>query len=92
MSYDGPGVYRHYKGPLYDVLDVAEHESTGQRFVIYKSRSLTHNAERLARGAGLIARPLTIEDCLAQSAQNPFNAPLTVGGEPIERFEKVDEP
>lgn len=91
MSYNGPGVYRHYKGGLFDAVGVAEHESTGQRFIIYKSRSIEYNAERLARGADLIARPADIEDCLPQSAHDPFNAPLAIGGVPVERFEKIDE-
>ncbi|MEX0740727.1 MAG: DUF1653 domain-containing protein [Pseudohongiella sp.] len=31
-----PGVYRHYKGPLYDVIGVARHSETGESLVVYR--------------------------------------------------------
>ena len=31
------GVYRHYRGGLYQVLGVAEHSETGERVVVYVS-------------------------------------------------------
>ena len=30
------GVYRHYKGNLYDVIGVATHSETGERLVVYR--------------------------------------------------------
>lgn len=30
-----PGIYRHYKGPLYEVVDVARHSETEEEFVVY---------------------------------------------------------
>ncbi len=30
-----PGYYRHYKGTIYYVVAVAQHESTGESLVIY---------------------------------------------------------
>ena len=30
-----PGLYQHYKGPLYKVLDVARHSETGEWLVVY---------------------------------------------------------
>lgn len=30
-----PGTYRHYKGPLYEVVDVARHSETEEEFVVY---------------------------------------------------------
>ncbi|MDO8499722.1 MAG: DUF1653 domain-containing protein [bacterium] len=33
-----PGIYRHYKGGLYDAMFVARTEATGEEQVIYKSR------------------------------------------------------
>lgn len=31
------GVYRHFKGNNYQVLDIAEHSETGELFVVYKA-------------------------------------------------------
>lgn len=31
-----PGVYRHYKGPLYDVIGVARHSETEELLVVYR--------------------------------------------------------
>lgn len=32
-----PGIYRHYKGPLYEVLDVARHSETEEPLVVYRA-------------------------------------------------------
>lgn len=32
-----PGIYRHYKGQLYEVLDVAQHSETEERVVVYRA-------------------------------------------------------
>ena len=45
------GTYRHYKGPLYDVLGVAQHSETGEWLVVYRPQY----GER-----GLWVRPLTM--------------------------------
>lgn len=31
------GKYRHYKGPLYEVIDVARHSETEEEMVVYKT-------------------------------------------------------
>ncbi len=31
------GVYRHYKGPLYEVIGLARHSETEEVFVMYRS-------------------------------------------------------
>lgn len=31
-----PGVYRHYKGKLYDVIGIATHSESGERLVVYR--------------------------------------------------------
>lgn len=32
-----PGRYRHYKGPEYEVLEVARHSETEEEFVVYRA-------------------------------------------------------
>lgn len=32
-----PGLYEHYKGKVYEVIDVGEHTETGEELVIYRS-------------------------------------------------------
>ena len=32
-----PGIYRHYKGQHYEVLDVATHTETNEDFVVYRA-------------------------------------------------------
>jgi hypothetical protein len=31
-----PGCYRHYKGNLYEVIDVAKHSETEEKLVVYR--------------------------------------------------------
>ena len=31
------GIYRHFKGNEYEVIDIAEHTETGEMFVVYKA-------------------------------------------------------
>jgi hypothetical protein len=31
------GVYRHYKGPLYEVLGLAQHSETEEQLVVYRT-------------------------------------------------------
>jgi hypothetical protein len=62
MPYEGPGIYRHYKGGFYRVIGIAEHESNGTRLVIYHSYNIEHDISQATRGNNFIARPLNAED------------------------------
>ena len=46
-----PGTYRHYKGNLYEVLDVATHSETEEQLVVYRA---------LYGDRGLWVRPLAM--------------------------------
>ena len=46
-----PGTYRHYKGNLYEVLDVARHSETEEQLVVYRA---------LYGERGLWVRPLAM--------------------------------
>lgn len=85
--YDGPGIYRHYKGGYYRVLGVAKHESDGFCTVIYHSYSVEHDLDRWMEGADYVARPLNREDGI-----DPFNEMVPQTNFPpdfLPRFQKV---
>jgi len=46
-----PGIYQHYKGPYYRVMDVARHSETEEELVIYRA---------LYGEKGMWARPLSM--------------------------------
>ena len=46
-----PGIYRHYKGPLYEVTGVAHHSESEEALVVYRA---------LYGDYGLWVRPLTM--------------------------------
>ena len=84
--YDGPGIYRHYKGGYYRVLGVAKHESDGKKLVIYHSYSVDHDMDRWMDGVDWVARPLNAED-----GPDPFNEMVPQRNFPpdfLPRFEK----
>ena len=43
------GIYRHFKGPKYKVINIAQHTETGEKLVIYIS---------LGVGGSVYARPI----------------------------------
>lgn len=60
-----PGRYRHFKGGEYELLSVAEHTETGERFVVYFSiadpdtvwiRPLVMFTEHVQRPGGVLPR------------------------------------
>ena len=48
-----PGLYRHYKGKVYDVIGIARHSETLEELVVYKA---TYQEE----GKNLWVRPRTM--------------------------------
>jgi len=84
MSYEGPGIYRHYKGGHYRVIGVAKHESTGAKGVIYHSYSVNHDLSRWMAGIDFVIRPLNAED-----GDDPFNSIVELGELRLERFTKI---
>lgn len=74
IYYEGPGLYAHYKGGVYYVLGVAEHESdtredgTPVQLVVYISLSKDHQLDRHERGADFVLRPYGPHDGV-----DPFN-------------------
>lgn len=51
MSALQAGIYRHYKGNLYHVMEVARHSETGEKLVVYRT---------LYGDFGLWVRPLAM--------------------------------
>lgn len=68
------GVYRHYKGGLYELVDIACHTETLEWYVVYRSYA------RKERGLPSVwVRPY-----------NMFVETVKPGGKTVQRFEKVD--
>ena len=59
-----PGTYRHYKGGLYEVIDVARHSETEEQLVVYRP---------LYGERGLWVRPLEMftETMMVDGAERP---------------------
>ncbi|TNF36627.1 MAG: DUF1653 domain-containing protein [Gammaproteobacteria bacterium] len=54
-----PGIYRHYKGQLYQVYEVARHSETLQALVVY--RPLYGEMALWVRPYGMFVETLTID-------------------------------
>lgn len=68
------GIYRHYKGNLYEVIGVAIHSETLENMVVYQSLYETSDYPKHT----LWVRPAMM-----------FEETVTVDGKPVKRFEKV---
>ena len=51
------GIYKHYKGNMYEVLDVATHSETLEKMVVYKA---------LYGDGGVWVRPISMWDELVE--------------------------
>ena len=51
------GIYKHYKGHMYEVLDVATHSETLEKMVVYKA---------LYGDGGVWVRPISMWDELVE--------------------------
>lgn len=57
-----PGLYRHYKGNRYEVIDLVRHSETEEEMVLYRALYGEH---------GLWVRPLTMfEECVEVNGAN----------------------
>lgn len=57
------GVYRHYKGNLYEVIGIAKHSETEEELVVYRA---------LYGEYGLWVRPLEMFDGFTDDGQKRF--------------------
>jgi hypothetical protein len=69
------GTYRHYKGKLYEVIDVARHSETLEELVVYRTLYTNENGEQT-----LWVRPLRM-----------FTEEVQLEGKTVPRFEPVAE-
>lgn len=67
------GIYEHYKGNRYKVMDVARHSETEEWMVIYKTLHKTGSGEE-----SLWVRPLTM-----------FTEQVSINGRDVPRFRFV---
>lgn len=58
MPYDGPGVYRHYKGGTYRVLGMVLNENNKQPMVLYHDTLLLKDEVFMAPPGRVWVRPL----------------------------------
>jgi len=58
-----PGIYAHYKGREYEVIDVATHSETEEKMVVYKA---------LYGDYGLWVRPFAMFDELMSDGRKRF--------------------
>lgn len=70
------GLYKHYKGNLYEVIGIAHHSETLEELVVYKA---LYDTPDFGYGA-IWVRPLSM-----------FNETVVVDGVEVKRFEKVSQ-
>ena len=72
------GVYKHYKGQLYEVIDVALHTETYEKMVVYKALYETPDLTEEYGQEPLFVRPYEM-----------FVGRVEVDGFEVSRFKKV---
>ncbi len=74
------GVYRHYKGNLYEVIGLAKHSETGEKMVVYQA---LYNSPELKEEYGI--RPMFVRPF------SMFIEKVQVGGKVSPRFALVED-
>lgn len=59
QNHPKPGLYRHYKGQLYQVLEPCRHSETGEYLIIYRAMYGEHNL--WVRPAGMFSETVIVE-------------------------------
>jgi hypothetical protein len=72
------GIYKHFRGNLYMVLDIARHSETEEEHVVY--RALYKSSSKHGEGNSLWIRPLSM-----------FDEVIERDGKTVKRFEFVEE-
>ncbi len=74
------GTYQHYKGGMYEVINVALHTETGEKMVLYKALYETPDLTDEYGEEPLFVRPYEM-----------FVGTLEVDGQQVQRFQKADD-
>jgi hypothetical protein len=69
-----PGLYRHYKGNLYEVICLAHHSETLEEMIVYKALYKTQFGEN-----SMWVRPAKM-----------FEELVVKDGKPVKRFDKLE--
>lgn len=73
------GTYRHYKGKLYELIDIVHHSETLEKMVLYKSLYDNSNVPEGPSWGELWVRPYEM-----------FFEEIEVDGKKVKRFEKIE--
>lgn len=85
-NYQGPGIYRHYKGGVYVVVGFVRLEWNEGLGVAYMTTDPEHREQHFYKGALFTVRPLEASD-----GPDAFNDIVDVNGIPTRRFERLDQ-
>lgn len=56
-----PGIYRHYKGNLYEVLGLARHSESLEELIVYKALYQAEGENLWVRPASMFCETLLVE-------------------------------